>query len=410
MSSRISSERTESTVAPVTAWFAVMTLAATSLVLSTGEFLPPSLLPAMASSLDISEGQAGQAVTATAFAGLLTAPLIGTLAPRLDRRLLLSALALAAAASNIAVAVASEFTVLLVARLVLGIAIGGFWAMSLAVAARLSAPHHAGRSIALVNLGATVATVAGVPFGILIGTWLDWRAAFIVIGILAGLVALMLIVSLPAVPADDVTGARALADTIRTPGLTIGLVGHTLTMLSSFAAFTYIRPALALNVDLTDGSVAALVAAYGAGSVAGGVIAGSLVDQHLRVLRYGMPFVLAASIGCVLVFAQHLWVVTTAVVLWGAVFGGWLIVVSAWVGRVVPSRLEAASGLVVAGYQLAIALGAGVGGVLIDGAGIEVTLALASAAALAGGVLFGTAPSTARSAGADLTSDAPGGC
>lgn len=75
--------------------------------------------------------------------------------------------------------------------------------------------------------------------------------------------------------------------------------------------------------------------------------------------------------------------------MWEGVFGAWLIIVTAWIGQTAPSRPEAGSGLVVAGYQLAITRGTDIGGVLTDATSIRTALLLAAAAALFGGILFG---------------------
>lgn len=369
-----------------TAWGAVLVLSATSFALVTGEFLPPSLLPSLAASLGTTEGLAGQAVTATAFAALLTAPTIGLLAPRLERRTLLSMLAVAAAVSNVTAALSENVAVLIASRLLLGAAIGGFWAMSLAVAARLTAPRHLGRAITLVNTGGTLATVAGVPLGIWFGSLFDWRAAFVVVGLLTLAVALALRLVLPEVPPATTTGARPLLETFRSPGVAMGLLGHALVMLGNFAAFTYIRAALGLD---TRGA-ALLIALFGVAALVGGVVTGVLTDRHLHSLRIVAPLLLAVGIAALVPASGEVWLLVPSVVVWGGVFGGWLIIVTAWIGRAVPSRMEQGGGLVVAGYQLAITAGAGIGGVLVDGPGIQVTLLLAAASALLGGILFGT--------------------
>lgn len=372
-----------------TAWASVAVLTATSFALVTGEFLPPSLLPALAADLGTTEGRAGQAVTATAFAALLTAPTIGLLVPRLERRTLLSALAVAAGLSNIGVALSGDLAVLLLSRLLLGAAVGGFWAMSLAVAAQLTAPRHLGRAITAVNTGGTLATVAGVPLGIWLDALVDWRTVFAGVGVLTLGVAVTLRLVLPEVPAAASTGLRALGRTLGLPGVALGLLGHALVMLGNFAAFTYVRAALGIDPSLGTGDAALLIATFGVASLVGGVVTGIVVDRHLRALRRGAPVLLAAAVAALVPAAGHPWLLTTAVVVWGAVFGGWLIVVTAWIGRAAPADLEPGGGLVVAGYQLAITLGAGVGGIVVDAHGIRTTLLLAAAAALVGGVLFG---------------------
>jgi predicted MFS family arabinose efflux permease len=374
-----------------TAWGGVLVMMATSFVLVAAEFLPPSLLPAMAASLGVSEGQAGQTVTVTALAGLVAAPVIGLLFPRLDRRTLLMVLALAATVSNVAVAISSNLVLLLVARLLLGAALGGFWAMSLAVAARLSTPNRFGRAVMLINTGTTMATVAGVPLGIWLGSITDWRVVFAAMAVVTVIVAIGLRLALPAVPAGSGTGLRALGQTLATRGIAWALTGHVLTVMANFLAFTYIRAAFARLPELDAAAVALLLAVFGVGGVAGNFGIGLLVDKHLRWLRFAVPLLLSASIGVVALAPASTVLLGLVVGLWGFAFGAWLPVITTWLARVVPERMESGGGLLVAGFQLAIMLGAAVGGLIVDGVGVSVALTVATISALVGAVLFGTA-------------------
>ncbi|WP_032401728.1 MFS transporter [Rhodococcoides fascians] len=374
-----------------TAWWAVLTMMATSFTLVTAEFLPPSLLPSMASSLGITEGQAGQAVTATAFVGLFIAPTIAVLFPRLDRRSLLVGLTVSAAVSNAIVAVAPNLLTLLAARLLLGAAIGGFWAMSLAVAARLSAPQHLGRAVMLVNTGTTLATVAGVPLGIFLGSVFDWRNVFAGTAVLSVGVAIALRFALPPVAPGAATGFRGLGSALQEPGITHGLIGHVLVVLGHFAAFTYVRSALEQSPSVDSTDAAALLVVFGVGGFVGNLVVGAVVDLRLHTLRLLVPLSISAGIGGIAAFPGEFVALTVAVTVWGFGFGAWLTVVSTWMARVASERMEAGGGLVVAGFQLAITLGAGAGGVVVDALGIRSALVIAAAVALAGAAIFSTA-------------------
>ena len=374
-----------------TAWWAVVAMMATSFVLVTAEFLPPSLLPSMAASLGVTEGQAGQAVTVTAFVGLLTAPTIAVIFPRLDRRTLLVWLVIGATASNVVVALSPNLLTLLVARLLLGAAIGGFWAMSLAVAARLSAPEHLGRAVMAVNTGTTLATVAGVPLGLYLGSILDWRTVFLGAAALTAVVAIVVRLVLPPVTPGVAAGLRGLGDALAIPGVTWGLVGHVLVVLGHFAAFTYIRSALDQSPSLGSTGAAVLLIVFGIGGFVGNLVVGVLIDRHLSVLRLAVPLTMSAGIAGLGIFPGQVAVIAVAVAAWGFSFGAWLTVVSTWMARAAGERLEAGGGLVVAGFQLAITLGAGAGGLLVDSAGIRAAVLIAATTALVGAIIFSTA-------------------
>lgn len=375
-------------------WAGVLILMATSFTLVLAEFLPPSLLTQMAASLDITEGQAGQTVTATAFMGFLVAPVVGMMFPRLDRRTLLTGVALTAAVSNILVAIAPNLVLLLVARLILGAAISGFWAMSLAIVSQLVAPERLGRGLMLVNGGTTVATVGGVPLGVYLGSVFDWRVVFVGVAVVSVLVAILLRTVLPAIAPATTTGFRELADTLKVPGLSLGLIGHVLTVLGHFAAFTYIRLAFEQVPGIGAGGIAGLLAAFGIGGLAGNVVVGLLVDKHLNLMRLVVPALIGFGIATVALFPGQFWAVGVGATAWGIGFGAWLLVVSTWIGRLAQDRMESVGGLIVTGFQIAITLGAGLGGVVADNAGVQVTLIAAAIAALVGGTLFRMARTT----------------
>lgn len=377
-----------------TAWASILILMATSFILVVAEFLPPSLLPAMSASLGITEGQAGQAVTATALAGFLAGPSVGILFPRLDRRTLLVLLAIAAALSSALVALSGNFVVLLLARMLLGGALGAFWAMSIAIAARLSSPKRLGRAIMLVNTGPTAATVAGVPVGTYLGSVMDWRLIFVGVAALTVLVSVALRLVLPAISAAPAGGGlRSLGETMRIRGIRQGLAGHMLTVLGHFVAFTYILLVVERVPGLDTAGISLLLAAFGIGGIVGNFAIGLLVDRHLAALRFIVPALIGVSILLLALFPEQRLLVVIAVITWGIGFGAWLTTLSTWMGRVVPDRMESGGGLAVAGFQLAIAVGAGLGGLLIDWLGIVPALIVAAASALLGGIVFGTARS-----------------
>lgn len=148
MSSCIAADASLSPAKP--AWRAVYALALGVFGLIVAEFLPASLLTPMASSLGVSEGMAGQAVTATALVALVTGLLIATATRNIDRRWVLMFFSVLQIVSSLMVAFADSLAFLLLGRLLLGIAIGGFWAMSTATAMRLVPAAHVPKALAII--------------------------------------------------------------------------------------------------------------------------------------------------------------------------------------------------------------------------------------------------------------------
>jgi len=360
-----------------------------SFLLVTAEFLPNGVLTEMAEGLNVTPGQAGQTVTVTALVGLIVAPTIGLMFPRLDRRSLLVWMALAAAVSNIAVALAPNLILVLLARFLLGAAISSFWAMSITVAVRIAGPDRLGRAVMFTSAGASLATVAGVPIGVMLSGVFDWRMVFAIVGVATGLLAIALRALLPSVPAAATSSFALLLDTIRRPGISLGLVGHVFVVLGHFLAYTYIRLALERMPDVDAGTIVLLLALFGAGGLVGNLVIGLVVDRTFRFFAVFTPLVIAFSVAAMILLAGSFWAIAVVAAVWGFFFASWLIVVNTWVGHRMPDRLEAGGSLVVVGFQGAIMVAAGVGGVLVDTLSVELVYAVGAAALLVGATLFG---------------------
>ena len=156
----------DTTVAP---WLAVLSVGIGAFALVTSEFLPVGLLPAMAAELAISKGQAGLMITTPGIVAAFAAIFVTVGSGRLDRRIVLLALTALLVASNLLVALAPSYGWILLGRALLGVGVGGFWAIGSAIGPRLVAPQHASRAMSIIFAGVSLGTVAGVPAGALLG-------------------------------------------------------------------------------------------------------------------------------------------------------------------------------------------------------------------------------------------------
>ncbi|WP_433200945.1 MFS transporter [Dactylosporangium sp. CS-047395] len=369
-------------------WAGVVSLGLGIFAIVTSEFLPASLLPRIAEGLDVSAGAAGQAVSVTAFAGALSALLIATVLPRADRRRVMIGLTLLAVLSNLIVAVAPNLFVLLAARLLLGVALGGFWAMATAVAAQLVPAHRLGRALTVINSGVAVATVAAVPLGAWLGDVWGWRGVFL-LG--AGLGVLALVVqaaTLPPVASTGAGGLRALGSVLRSGLVLAGLAAILLIFSGHFTGFTYIRPAVDSLSGIDADGLALLLLVFGVANFLGTVLAGPLADRAPRAGVLLFPAVLGAGMLVMHVTGAAVAGLFLAAALWGLGFGGVPTTVLSWGARSEPDRLEQIGGLIVTVCNVAIALGAAVGGVVVDHAGAGTPLIVGGVAAVAGAVLL----------------------
>lgn len=372
----------------------LITLMLLSFLLVTAEFLPNGVLTEMAAGLGVTPGQAGQTVTVTALVGLIVAPTVGLMFPRLDRRTLFIGTAVAAGASSVLAGLAPNLALVLLSRLLLGAAISAFWSMSITVAARVAGPDRVGRATMFTSAGLSLATVAGVPLGVILSELVDWRAAFVLIGVLTALLAVPLRLLLPRVPAAPAAGLGVLLDTVRRRGVRQGFAGHILVVLGHFLAYTYIRLALERTEGTDAATIVALLALFGAGGLVGNIVIGSVIDRSFAFFGIVAPVTIAVAVGGVLLLPGSVAAIAVAVFVWGFFFASWLIIVNTWVGHRMPDRLEAGGSLVVVGFQAAIVVAAGLGGVLVDAVGVETDYVIGAVLLLVGAALFGSSNRT----------------
>ncbi|MCK0206725.1 MFS transporter [Starkeya koreensis] len=375
-----------SPVAP--AWAAVGSLTLGVFGLVTAEFLPASLLTPMAADLGITEGTAGQAVTATAIVALVASLLVSAATRGIDRRLVLFAFSVLLIVSNLMVAFAPNLTLLLLGRVLLGAAIGGFWAMSAALAMRLVPEEQIPRALSFLFSGVSAATIFAAPLGSYLGHLLGWRAVFLLATGLGVLALAVQLVSLPRLPPTGEAKLRTLIDVLRRPGIAIGIACAMLVFAGHFAFFTYIRPFLETVTGVGIGAVSAILLGFGVANFAGTLLAGPLLERGLRATLIAMPLLMGA-LGLGLVLIESTPAADTAMVaLWGLAFGAVPVAWSTWLTRTVPDQAESAGGLLVASVQLAISVGAAGGGLIFDLDGAPAVFAAASAVLLAASLVI----------------------
>ncbi|MBZ9886484.1 MFS transporter [Mesorhizobium sp. BR1-1-3] len=368
-------------------WFAVISLAATSFALVSAEFLPAGLLTPMARDLGISEGTAGQVVTATASVGAVTAMLSNVLIGRLNRKAVLVGLSALAVGSNILAALATDFWLLLLGRAGLGIALSAFWALSVAVVARLVGANATGRGMAIVTLGVSLATIAAPSMGALISDWIGWRSAMAMTAGLAALAMLLQFLSLPTLPA---TASNSLADVFRLTrrrGIQLGMLAIVLLMTGHFAGSVYVRPFLEQVTLLTTGPIALALLGFGIAAVIGNVAGGRMADTNIHMALAVTAALMAVAALTLVLWGSHIGVAFGFVTLWGFAFGMAPVVLPTNMSRAAPDALEAAGSLMVTSFQIAITIGAVVGGYVVDTYGATGPLTLTAILAASTAVL-----------------------
>lgn len=373
----------------VSTWLSVVSLTFGSFALISSELLPMAVLTPMATDLGVTEGAAGQAVTLTALFAGIAAPTVALIIGRLDRKLINLILCCLVIASNIAIALTSEYLVLLAARTLLGIAIGGFFALAGATVVRLVSIDDMGKGMSIVFMGLSAGLVVAPALSTLIGEAFGWRAAFIAAAG-SGLLALLLqAICLPSVPAASATSLASLFGLLRRQKVRVGLAVGLLFFGGEVCGFTFMRPFLEAN-GLHATTIAPVLLVLGLASLLGSAIAGVFADRVLRE-GFGGTFLIlgVATIGLLTLSTSYAAVLAFAAA-WGIAIGAGPVMTQTWMGRAAPDELEGVGGLFLAVIQFGVTLGALAGGIAVDIFGTSAPLYVTATCAVLATALIAT--------------------
>jgi predicted MFS family arabinose efflux permease len=346
----------------------LLALAMAAFITLLTEILPSGLLPQMAESLGQSEALIGQLVTAYAVGSLVSAiPL--TIATQNWRRRTLLLLAIGGfAVVNTVTAISDSYAITLVARFVAGMSAGLLWALAAGYAARMVPDHLQGRAIAIAMVGAPLALSLGIPTGTFLGTVLGWRWTF---GVMSGLTVLLVFWVLTKVP--DFPGQQrgqefGLKAVFTLPGVRPVLFVVFAYVLAHNTLYTYIAPFLE-PVGLKDRTDVVLLV-FGLASLLGIWITGALIDRWLRelvlasVALFGLSALALGIAGTIPV------VIYSAVAIWGLAFGGVGTLFQTASAKAAGHAADVAQSMLVTTWNLAIAGGGILGGLLLSGFGV----------------------------------------
>jgi DHA1 family inner membrane transport protein len=349
---------------------ALLALTAGAFGIGTTEFVIMGLLLQVSADLHVSIAAAGLLISGYALGVAVGAPLLTIATRRVPRKTVLLALMAIFTLGNIACALAPSYEMLMAARVITSLAHGTFFGVGSVVATGLVAPEKRASAIAIMFTGLTAATMLGVPAGAWLGLQFGWRSTFWAVALIGVFALAVLAVFVPRDRAADKQAPASLADELAVlarPQVLLGLAMTVLGFAGVFAVFTYIQPLLTRITGLSEAAVSPILLLFGGGLAVGNILGGKLADRSL------MPAVLGTLVALAVVLAVMQPALHSGVT--AALFVGLLGIASfATVAPLQLRVLEKASGagqnlassLNIAAFNLGNALGAWVGGVVID--------------------------------------------
>ncbi len=360
--------------ATLKSWLAVLSVSLGAFVVVTSEFLPIGLLTNISEKLKVSDGMAGLMISIPGLVAAIAAPVMTITAGKVDRRILVLALMALLAASSFIGAVAPNFYVMLFARILFGVSLGGFWTIAVTLGARLVPKSSMARATTVIMAGISIATVAGMPVGKVIADFTSWRVAFAVTGVVALLAGLTQLFVLPKLPAPPAAGIRQLTALLHHPDARLGLATVALVIAGHFGAYTYVTPFLKQDPHMTTGFISSLLLAYGVMGILGNFAGGAAAGRNLRLTVGAVVVLLAAPMLLLPLANGHTMLTSALILMWGLAFGAMPVTLQLWVFKAAPDAIEGGAALLVSTFQVFIALGSVLGGRIVDAFGTSTVM------------------------------------
>jgi predicted MFS family arabinose efflux permease len=347
----------------------LLALAMAAFITVLTEAMPAGLLPQMSADLRVSESLIGQLVTLYAIGSMVTAiPLTATTQSWRRKPLLMTAI-VGFVIVNTVTAVSTSYPLTLAARFFAGVFAGVVWALIAGYAARMAPTHLQGRAIAVTMAGIPIALSLGIPAATFLGASVGWRLSFGIMSAMTLILIVWTIARVPDFPGQKSDRRLSIAGVFMLPGVRSVLFVTLAFVLAHNILYTYIAPFLA-PAGMED-KVGAILLIFGVSALASIWVTGALIDRRLRTLvlisivLFGLA---AATLG---VGGSIPAMVYAGVAAWGLAYGGVPTLFQTASAKNAGDAADVAQAMIVTVWNLAIAGGGIVGGVLLDTVGVE---------------------------------------
>ncbi|MBE1236792.1 sugar transporter [Phaeovibrio sulfidiphilus] len=368
------------------AWLPVVSLSCATFIFVTTEFLPVGLLTNIARDFHKTESEVGLLLTGYAWLVALASLPLTLLAARIERRkLLLSLLVLFIGAHGLA-AVASEYWMLVASRVGIALAHSVFWAITTPLAARLAPEGKKAYGLAVIVVGTSLASILGIPIGTVLGKTFHWQTAFLVVGLAAACVLVILAVLLPRLPATNAGSLRSLPHLLMRPQLMLCYLLTALAITGDFQTFTYIEPFSQEIGGYGDKTVVLILFAFGLAGIFGGYANARLTPLWPRTMMIVPLALVGVCLALIKPFATSLSGILALSVIWGVCVTIVMLALQLRIMALASDATDVAMAMFSAIFNVGIGSGALLGGVVINTLGLA-NVGYCGAVFLAGSVL-----------------------
>lgn len=345
----------------------VYVLALISFLVGTSNYIVSGILDRIAETLGTNIAAAGQLITVYSLAYAIGTPILMALTAKMDRlKLLLYSLGLFILA-NLLTYILSDFGFFITARIITALGAGVVTVNALSIAAKIAPPGKQASAIANVTMGITASLIIGVPLGRMVASIFGWKAVFLAIAIVGGLAMLVIAAVIPRMQGDKPVPLIKQFALLKKPQVLVALA-ITFFWLGGYSlVYTYLSPFLLEVTHLNESLISAALFVFGIASLIGSKVGGYSADKQgikytlvSGMVLHGISLILLSLVG------QSVIAVFAILILWS--FAAWSSAPAQQFNLVslVPESTGVMLSLNSSMMQLAMAVGAGIGGLIVN--------------------------------------------
>ena len=298
-------------------WVSVCALAVGAFIFNTTEYIPIALLSDIGQSFDKPATEVGMMITVYAWiVALLSLPLM-LMTKNIERRKLLLMLFALFALFHALSFFSWNFNILLVSRIGIALTHAVFWSITASLAVRLAPTGKTNQALGLLSTGTVLAMVLGIPLGRVVGQYFGWQLSFLLIGVCAAGVMLVLAKNLPALPSQNTGSLSSLPSLFKRRNLMLLYAMTVLIITAHFTAYSYIEPFVLQVGGFKAEQVTIVLSLYGLAGFAASYLFGKWFAKSQRLFMLGAVAVILLSALLLLPFASFPYAVYALVFIWG---------------------------------------------------------------------------------------------
>lgn len=298
-------------------WVSVCALAVGAFIFNTTEYIPIALLSDIGQSFDKPATEVGMMITVYAWiVALLSLPLM-LMTKNIERRKLLLMLFALFALFHALSFFSWNFNILLVSRIGIALTHAVFWSITASLAVRLAPTGKTNQALGLLSTGTVLAMVLGIPLGRVVGQYFGWQLSFLLIGVCAAGVMLVLTKNLPALPSQNTGSLSSLPSLFKRRNLMLLYAMTVLIITAHFTAYSYIEPFVLQVGGFKAEQVTIVLSLYGLAGFAASYLFGKWFAKSQRLFMLGAVAVILLSALLLLPFASFPYAVYALVFIWG---------------------------------------------------------------------------------------------